>query len=472
MTERIALLTGHLAQPRLEKVVAGMTDAGFEWSVINMGVKVAALMTEAIITRRLPQPLEASRVVVPGRCRADLDRLSAAFGVRFERGPEELKDLPAYFGKGGRDLDLSRHDVRIFAEIVDASALSVDAIAERARALREVGADVIDLGCLPDTPFPHLADAVRTLSGEGFAVSVDSAQADELRTGARAGAAFLLSLTEHTLDLARETGATPVLVPSEHGDLASLLRAAEAADKAGIEALLDPILDPIHFGFMQSLSRYAELRARLPQAEILMGTGNLTELTDADSGGVTAALLGICSELCIRNVLVVQVSPHTRRTLQEHDAARRMMFAARADDSLPQGYGGALLQLHDRKPFPNTPEEIAAVAAEVRDGNFRIEVAEDGIHVYARGVHHVGTDALSLFPKLGLARDAGHAFYLGAELQKAEIAWRLGKRYAQDEPLDWGVGADRPAEDLLRLREAGHTMRGGKAGPDEPYNNE
>ncbi|MEJ2625359.1 MAG: DUF6513 domain-containing protein [Pseudolabrys sp.] len=472
MNERIALLTGHLAQPRLEKMMAGMTDAEFEWSVINMGVKVAALMTEAIIERRLPRPIEASRVVVPGRCRADLDRLSAAFGVRFERGPDEIGDLPAYFGKGGRDLDLSRHDMRIFAEIVDASALSVDPIVERAHAMREVGADVIDLGCLPDTPFPHLADAVRALVAEGLTVSVDSAQSDELRTGARAGATFLLSLTEHTLDLARETGATPVLVPAEHGDLASLLRAAEAADKAGIKALLDPILDPIHFGFMPSLSRYAELRARLPQADILMGTGNLTELTDADSGGVTATLLGICSELSIRNVLVVQVSPHTRRTFQEHDAARRMMFAARADDSLPQGYGGALLQLHDRKPFPNDPAEIESLAAEVRDGNFRIEVAEDGVHVYARGVHHVGTDALSLFPKLGLTRDVGHAFYLGAELQKAEIAWRLGKRYAQDEPLDWGVGADRPAEDLRRLREAGHTMRGGKAGPTEPYDNE
>lgn len=465
MTERIAFLTGHLAEPRLEKVLAGMADAEFEWSVINMGVKVAALMTEAIIARRLPQPVAVSRIVVPGRCRADLDRLSATFGVRFERGPEELKDLPAYFGKGGRDLDLSRHDTRIFAEIVDASMLSVAAIVARARAMQAVGADVIDLGCLPDTPFPHLEDAVQALIGEGLAVSVDSAQEDELRRGARAGATFLLSLTEHTLDLARDTGATPVLVPADHGDLASLLRAAELADKQGIAALLDPILDPIHFGFIESLSRYAELRARLPEAEILMGTGNLTELTDADSGGVTAALLGICSELRIRNVLVVQVSPHTRRTLQEHDAARRLLFAARADHSLPQGYGGALLQIHDRRPCPNTPEEIAELAVQVRDGNFRIEVAEDGIHVYARGVHHVGTDALSLFPKLELTHDAGHAFYLGTELQKAEIAWRLGKRYAQDEPLDWGCGADQPVDDVTGLRLAGPTLA-------DTYNNE
>jgi len=463
MSERIAFLTGHLAQPRLEKVLAGMRDPGFSWSVINVGVKVAALMTEAIIARRLPRPLDASRVVLPGRCRADLDRLSGEFGVPFERGPEELKDLPAYFGKGGRDLDLSRYDIRIFAEIVDASALGVDAILARARAIRAAGADVIDLGCLPDTPFPHLPDAVRALRAEDFAVSVDSADVAELRTGGKAGAQFLLSLNETTLDIAGETGATPVLVPATHGDLASLLRAAEAAEKRGIAPLLDPILDPIHFGFMASLARYAELRQRLPQADILMGTGNLTELTDADSGGVTAALLGICSELAIRNVLVVQVSPHTRRTLQEHDAARRMMFAAREDHSLPQNYGGALVQLHDRKPFPNSAQEIAELAAQVRDGNFRVETAEDGIHVYARGLHHVAQDALSLFPKLNVESNGPHAFYLGAELAKAEIAWRLGKRYMQDEPLDWGCAVDREAEDLTRLREAGHTLRGAGA---------
>ncbi|MEJ2378958.1 MAG: DUF6513 domain-containing protein [Pseudolabrys sp.] len=460
MSERIAFLTGHLAQPRLEKVLAGMEDAGFGWSVINVGVKVAALMTEAIIARRLPRPLDATRILVPGRCRADLARLSAEFGVPFERGPEELKDLPAFFGKGGRGLDLSRYDIRMFAEIVDASALSVDAIVARARALRDAGADVIDLGCLPDTPFPHLSDAVRALAAEGIPVSVDSADVEELRAGGKGGAQFLFSLNETTLDIAAETGAMPVLVPASHGDLASLLRAAEAADKRGIAALLDPILDPIHFGFVVSLARYAELRQRLPDAEILMGTGNLTELTDADSGGVTAALIGICSELAIRNVLVVQVSPHTRRTVQEHDAARRMTFAAREDHSLPQNYGGALLQLHDRKPFPNTPQEIAELAGEVRDGNFRIETAEDGIHVYAKGLHHVGTDALSLFPRLGVAADGAHAFYLGTELAKAEIAWRLGKRYMQDEPLDWGCATDRDPEDLTRLREAGLTLRG------------
>ena len=144
MSERIAFLTGHLAQPRLEKVLADMGETEFGWSVVNVGVKVAALMTEAIIARRLPRPVEATRVVVPGRCRADLARLSAEFGVPFERGPEEVHDLPAFFGKGGRRLDLSRTDIRIFAEIVEAPMLGVEEILVRARAMRASGADVID----------------------------------------------------------------------------------------------------------------------------------------------------------------------------------------------------------------------------------------------------------------------------------------------------------------------------------------
>jgi dihydropteroate synthase-like protein len=458
MAERILFLTGHLARPRLEKVLAG-AELGFEWSVLDIGVKVAALMTEPIIMRRLPRPVPADRVMVPGRCRADLARLAGEFGLPFERGPEELKDLPSWFGRGGRALDLSRHDMRIFAEIVDASALPIATIVARARAMCAAGADVIDLGCLPDTPFPHLEEAVQELKANGIRVSVDSADPAELLRGGRAGAGFLLSLTERTLDVAAETGTQPVLIPEPHGDLPSLLRAAEAADRRGIAAMLDPVLDPIHFGFMASLTRYAEVRRRLPDAEILMGTGNLTELTDADSAGVTAMLLGICSELNIRNLLVVQVSPHTRRTIQEHDAARRIMFAAREDASLPKDYGTALLALHERKPFPYSPAEIAELAAQVKDDNFRIEIAEDGIHVYNRRRHEIAQDAFALFASLGVEQDGAHAFYLGAELMRAEIAWRLGKRYAQDEPLDWGCAVDQAQEDLTRLREAGHTLR-------------
>jgi dihydropteroate synthase-like protein len=459
MSERLLFLTGHLAYPRLERLMRSLGETSFSWEVRDIGVKVAALMTEAIITRRLVRPISADRIILPGRCRANLAHLKDHLGVPVARGPDELSDLPVYLGRGGQPKDLSGFSIRIFAEIVDASELPVTALLARAAAMRKSGADVIDVGCLPDTPFPHLEACVYALKSAGHLVSVDSADQQELARGVKAGADFLLSLDEATLDIAEGTGATPILVPAPHGDLDSLVRAANDAERRGISFIVDPILDPIHFGFSESVTRYVETRRRLPRAEIMMGTGNLTELTEADSCGVTVVLAGLCSELAIRNVLTVQVSPHTRRTIEEHDAARRLMFAAAADGALPKGYDARLLALHDRAPYPSSAEEIAGIAEKVRDANFRIMTAADGIHVFNRDSHHISRDAFSLFPKLGVEADGAHAFYLGAELAKAEIALALGKRYTQDEPLDWGCAVDTQEEDKDRLRDAGHTLR-------------
>jgi dihydropteroate synthase-like protein len=457
MAESILFLTGHLARPRLEAVLQAM-KAGFAWKVLDIGVKVAALMTEEIITRRLTTPVEADRVMLPGRCRADLDRLTTKFGVPFVRGPDELKDIPSFFGRAAKAIDMTKYDIQIFAEIVDASALSVEAIVKRAEGYCRKGANVIDLGCLPDTKFPHLEEAIHALKQRGCKVSVDSFDEGELLRGGKAGADYLLSLNEGNLHIADQVKSVPILVPKDHGDMDSLYRAMDAFDAKGKAYLADPVLDPINFGFTPSLERYAELRRARPKAEILMGTGNLTELTDADTIGITAVLLGIASELHIRHVLVVQVSPHTRRTIEEHDLARRLMYASREEHDLPKDYTDALLSLHSKRPFPQSPQEIAEAAAEVRDKNFRIEIAEDGIHAYNRDGHHVAKDIFELYPKLGVDTDGAHAFYLAAELARAEIAFRLGKRYAQDEPLDWGVSADAPLDDKTRLKQVGHTL--------------
>ena len=461
--EHIVFITGRLAHARLEKVAATLPPDRFIWTIADAGVKVAALMTEEIIRRRVQIPEGVSRVILPGRCRANPEELQRHFGVPVERGPDEIVDLPAYLGLAGRTVDLSRHDLRIFSEIVDASRMTPEQILAKGLDLARRGADVIDLGGLPDTPFPHLEECVRLMKSAGLRVSVDSFSVEELTRGARAGADYLLSLNEESLDLAFETDAVPVLVPVRPDDLPSLDRAIERMERSGRPYMADPILEPIHFGFVDSIARYHETRRRWPGIEMMMGTGNLTELTEADSLGVTALLVGMCSELAIRNVLIVQVSNHTRRTIEEHDAARRVMYAARADAALPKGYGRDLMALHDKRPFVQTPDEIAALAAQVRDPNYRIAVAEDGIHVYNRALHTVGTDAMAFFPDLDVATDGAHAFYLGGELTKAETAWRLGKRYVQDEALAWGCAADAEVEDTTAFKKAGHTKHSGPA---------
>jgi dihydropteroate synthase len=457
--DHILFLTGHLAKPSLERVLAGIDAAPFTGEVRDVGVQVAALMTAEMIGRRVTLPVSGStdpsspqrrfdRIIVPGRCRGDLEALSVHFGIPVQRGPEELKDLPRFFDRAAQPIALDEHTVAIFAEIVDAPRLSVEEIVARAHALARDGADVIDLGCLPDTRFDHLAESVRALKAEGFQVSVDSVDTHELLRGGRAGADYLLSLTLDTLWIADEVAATPVLIPRAGGDEASLHEAIELMSARGRAFLADSILDPIPFGFTASIVRYQRLRERFPNAALMMGVGNLTELTEADTSGINALLFGICAELGVSAVLTTQVSAHARRAVKEADWARRIMHAASRHRMLPKGISDALMTVHAKHPFPDTPAEIAATAAQVRDPNFRVQVSAQGLHVYNRDGLRLAPGAFELWPQLGLEGDASHAFYMGVELARAEIAHRLGKRYVQDQPLDWGCAADRAGDDL------------------------
>ena len=101
----------------------------------------------------------------------------------------------------------------------------------------------------------------------------------------------------------------------------------------------------------------------------------------------------------------------------------------------------------------------------MRDPNFRVQVSAEGIHVYNRDGLRLERDAFKLWPQLGLEGDAAHAFYMGVELARAEIAWQLGKRYVQDQPLDWGVAADTRREDLDRWCAPGATLTHRKPEP-------
>ncbi|CAB3765337.1 DUF6513 domain-containing protein [Paraburkholderia solisilvae] len=459
--EHIVFLTGRLAEKSVVQVLEDFANPPFTWEVREIGLQVAGLMTADLIRRRVAAPLDADRLIVPGRCRGDLDALTAHFGVPVQRGPEEIKDLPQFFGQQARKLDLSRYETDIFAEIVDAPRLDLDGIAARAKHYADEGADVIDVGCLPDTPFPHLEDAVRMLKDAGYRVSVDSMLSDELLRGGRAGADYLMSLNADTLWIADEVAATPIVVAREPRDTASLHEAIDTLLARGKPFLADPILDPIPFGFAASVARYVALRERYPQIAIMLGIGNVTELTEADTTGINALLLGVAAELHIAAVLTTSVSLHARRAVREADVARRIMHAAQQAQVLPKGISGDLAALHAKRPFPYSADEIAQFAAGVRDPNFRVQVSGDGIHVYNRDGHLTASDPFELYPQLKVQNDGGHAFYLGVQLARAEIAWQLGKRFDQDEPLDWGCAVDRPEQDLIAWHLPGSTKKKG-----------
>jgi hypothetical protein len=171
-------------------------------------------------------------------------------------------------------------------------------------------------------------------------------------------------------------------------------------------------------------------------------------------------LLGVCSELEIRAILATQVSKHARKAVREADVTRRIMFAAKAMNSLPKHIDDGLLALHGRKPFPYRPAELEELGKAIHDPSYRIQISEAGLHIFNRDGFHSATDPFELFPKLGVEHDGGHAFYLGVELGRAQIAWQLGKRYTQDEALDWGCAYQAPssAVDPHAYKLAGSTL--------------
>ena len=297
------------------------------------------------------------------------------------------------------------------------------------------------------------------LKEAGFLISVDTLDPDTLVMAANHGADFLLSLTEDTLWVADEVEATPIIIPKIPSEPESMYRAMETLEKKGRVYIADPILDPIHSGFTDSIVRYHTTRQRYPEAEIMMGVGNLTELTHADTAGTNATLLGIMSELDIHYMLATEVSPHCRNAVREADLARRILHATRREGTPPRLVNDDLMMLHERKPYLDTLEEIRELAAQIKDPSFRIKTTEESIHVFNRDLFHSATDPFEFFPKLGVENDGSHAFYLGVELARAQIAWQLGKRYTQDEELQWGVAVKREEPDLTQQKEAGSTLK-------------
>jgi len=233
--------------------------------------------------------------------------------------------------------------------------------------------------------------------------------------------------------------ATPVVVPDHGQGLASLQRNLDEAQRRGARRVIaDPVLDPIHFGFAASIRRYCEAREALPDVEMLMGAGNLTELTEADSTGVNAVLLGVMSELRVTHVLTTEVVAWGAGAVRELDCGRRMMHHAAGRSALPKGFDHRLVTTRDTRLTRPTEPELRALQARLTDRNFRIETDGESIFVFNSERFVKDASIQALFPRLEVKDDASHAFYLGRELTKADLARRLGKKYIQGEPLHWG----------------------------------
>lgn len=166
-------VTGRLAEPALRRVLGEM-ETPFQADVAVMKITVAALMTTPWIARSLEVPSGTDLMLLPGLVEGDTAVLADKFGVRVEKGPKDLREIPRYFGQAAVAAEYGGYDIEIIAEINNAPKLPRDAIRAAAEYFRESGADVIDIGCTPGLAFPELGEVVRELRGSGFRISVDS----------------------------------------------------------------------------------------------------------------------------------------------------------------------------------------------------------------------------------------------------------------------------------------------------------
>ena len=429
-------LTGRLAEPALRAV---LSDLGIAHQVAVMNISVAALMTTRWIARRLKVPPGVDSIVIPGLCEGDVDTLQQATGLPVRKGPADVRALPEWYGREAVRAQLGPRDVRVFAEINDVQSLSRDQLIDRAQAYREDGADVVDLGLSLDRSW--LQDGPPTIAAlreRGLSLSIDTLDPEHIRMADAAGVDYVLSLTPATINLAEDMRATPVLITEDPDDLARLDGMATRLEQLRRPYLLDSILAPINSGFAASLARYVEVRHRHPQAEILMGIGNLTELTEADTPGVTALLIGFCQEVGIGAVLTTEVIGWARGAVRETVLAAQIMHLAQRQARPPKHIDAGLITSRDESMRAPSERELREMQSQVSDPNYRLFADAEWLYAFNGERFVREANMYALFDQLDVD-DASHAFYLGKELMKATIARGLRKAYRQEGPLDWGV---------------------------------
>ncbi len=464
MREHLHFVTGRLAEHSLRQQLAELAPrVGFDYSVDVLGITVAALMTTDWIAHRIAVPPGTARVILPGYCQGELDTVQRVAQVPVERGPRDLRRLAEYFGHASTPPDYGAYDIEILAEINHAPQLPLADILRQADELRAQGADRIDLGCDPGMPWSGVGAAVRALVEAGHRVSIDSMNVQEIESAVQGGASLVLSVNSSNRDAAVNWGCEVVVVPDDPATLAGMAETIDFLAERGVPLRVDPILEPIGFGFAASLGRYLAVRRDYPDAEIMMGIGNLTELTDADSAPINVLLLGICQELGIRSVLTTQVIPWARTSVRECDLARRLVYHAVRHRTLPKRLEPRLVMLRDTQVPRFDSDVFDRLAAQLKDPNYRLFAQDGQVHAVTAGLHAASHDPFALFAQLqdkaSGAIDPAHAFYLGFEMAKAVTALTLDKEYRQDEALDWG---------FLTRDEQHHRLQRGSQQPARP----
>jgi len=517
MDEKPLLVTGELAEKLVRKYAAEST-LPTEVKVLPIPI-ATFMTSELLISKLKGIDLNKfSMLMVPGLVRLDLKKVEDELGLPVFKGPKYAADIPLVLdnlekielskerpacdllragikssiekqlkmaeeaakqmplepynflvGKGEVSIAAGRDfPIRIIAEIADAPLLSNDEIIETAERYLQSGAEIIDIGMIAGKEMAGEVPRLVSVMRDNFDVplSIDTFNKAEIMKAIKCEIDLILSLNGATVDDFPNLDIPAVLVPVDpkRGYYPSnpkekaqyLVELIKKSERLGYKRVIaDPILEPVNQGFVESLLSFYELRGLDPKLPIMMGVGNVVELYDADSPGLTALLLGAASEIGVNFVLTVEASDKTQGNVAEVREARDMMTISKLRGSVPKDLGLDLLILKEKRkffdPYDEGIEKTTEVIQATAEGKFRpdpkgffkifldkseivaVLYTEWGPKIVIRG--RTADGICHEIIERGLVSEIGHAAYLGRELQKAEIALKTGRGYLQEKEL-------------------------------------
>ncbi len=369
-----------------------------------------------------------------------------------------IKDCPI-----GNDFPM-----RVLGEIANAPTLTDDELLNRVNYYISSGADMVDIGMHAGENNPNKAYHMIKLIKDNYNIplSIDTLNVNEIKKAIDAEVDLVLSLDhgnyKEVLPYLVNNNIPAVIIPTNYSKgwipktPDERVKSLEKLDKLcrNINTIADPLLDPINSpSIVNSIIACKQYKERNPNKPLFFGVGNVTELLDADSNGVNALLSGIAMELNVSILFTPEASLKTKNSINELKTASNMMFITKLKNTIPKNLGINLIQLKDSynkedmiidtSHLPHTEAIADGYFKPDRKGSFKIIVEDNVIKaVLYKKMKPIkvitSTTSRAMYEELireDLVSRLEHAAYLGMELEKAEIALKLNKKYIQDFPI-------------------------------------
>ncbi|MHA1124612.1 MAG: dihydropteroate synthase-like protein [Candidatus Heimdallarchaeota archaeon] len=369
----------------------------------------------------------------------------------------------------------------IMAEIVDATKLSLEKVKERASYYLKHGADILDIGAVANKPQPDkivkIINELKQLQDKNkFAISVDTLNVEEIEAAIKAKVDLILSIDHGNIahlgpKIPKDVGVVIIptnisegFMPRKPADrVDSLIQLQKKLKEFGLTKIVaDPIIEmPVYPGFINSLRGYIDFREHDAQTPMMTCIGNVTEFIAADAVGINVLFNTIAVELGIQFLLATDVSVKCRGGVSEIVKGRNLAYAAKCRNAPPKGHGINVLLAKSRTANDldiQIPTKVETIKLESQDKElYSLEIERDpkGNFIIWTDYHKQLIFIIHLDPKTneptillkarnarllfdeimkrGLVTKLSHAFYLGRELERAEVCLYLGKTYIQNE---------------------------------------